>query len=199
MSQLNKLSFWTGVLEEYKHCWLEQLSIRVNTTEKGCMAVGPGFDDRNVGLLIFCDILASTYLRTSYSLSIWIRNYNSTTTSTKTESKSKVGSLLTDNFIRSLTFTFFFAQLDFPAVTICNQNRVHCGNLDRLIQEQGNLTAEEQIDISKMCSNAGCSCPSMSRGSKSTIQKRGTGAVQASGADDSNGENSSRKNPGNMS
>ena len=150
------------------------------------MAVGAGFDDHNVGFSNFHDVLASTYLRTSYSLSIWIRNYNSTTTSTKTESKSKVGSLLTDNFIRSLTFTFFFAQLDFPAVTICNQNRVHCGNLERLIQEQVNMSYWDQL---KMCSNAGCSCPSLSR---SSIQKRGTGAVQASDADGSNGENSSR-------
>ena len=56
------------------------------------MAVCAGFDDLNVGFSNFPDILASTYLRTSYSLTNWISNYNSTTTSTKTESMSKVGS-----------------------------------------------------------------------------------------------------------
>ena len=37
-----------GVLEEHEYRWFEQLSISSDTAEKGCLAIGVGFDDWNV-------------------------------------------------------------------------------------------------------------------------------------------------------
>ena len=39
---------FTGVVDKAKHSWFEQLSFSSNATEKSCMAVGLGFDDRSV-------------------------------------------------------------------------------------------------------------------------------------------------------
>ena len=147
-----------GILEEDKHCWIEQLSFSVNTTAKSGMAVGAGSDDWNVSFLCHFACIGAPVFRTSYSLNNWIRNFNSTTTSTRTLSKSKVGKL-------NLIFTFF-AQLDFPAVSICNQNRVHCGNLEQLMH--GVVLDKTTWDnFQKMCYTAGCSCSTFQR------QKRG--------------------------
>ena len=37
--------------------------------------------------------------------------------------------------------------MDFPAVTVCNQNRVHCGNLKRLIAK--NLAESNQLNFTE--------------------------------------------------
>ena len=80
-------------------------------------------------------------------------------------------------------------------MSICNQNRVHCDNLERLFQEQGDMSDPDLKErMGKMCANAACSCSSNSQGTPKS--KRGTDAEektsnkgdQASDPDESNGK-----------
>ena len=60
--------------------------------------------------------------------------------------------------------------MDFPAVTVCNQNRVHCGHLTQMIAakknlsikeaylllEKGNYSGEDEETLAEIFSDTGC-------------------------------------------
>ena len=56
-----------------------------------------------------------------------------------------------------LTFHF---QLDFPAITVCNQNRVHCGRLKTLMTEHlakaNHLNVTEVEALATILEDTGC-------------------------------------------
>ena len=76
------------------------------------MAVGAGFDDRNVGLLILYNISSSISGHRTL-----LASGSATTTQPQHQPKPKASqrSILTDNFIMILTFTFFFCSAGFPS------------------------------------------------------------------------------------
>ena len=47
--------------------------------------------------------------------------------------------------------------MDFPAVTVCNQNRVHCGHLKQLIaEEMVEASQKEMANMYSLLEEAGC-------------------------------------------
>ena len=37
-------------------------------------------------------------------------------------------------FVKMASIQFYFLQVTFPSVTVCNMNRIHCGNLRKILE-----------------------------------------------------------------
>ena len=102
-----------------------------------------------------------SHFRTSYSLHVWIKNIHSTTTSTTTVSQQTVRFCCNQKSSKLFVATkkvleknwFWNPQLDFPAVTVCNQNRVHCANLRKL---HGMVDSTIKNEITALYKVTGC-------------------------------------------